>query len=71
MKEFAETPVSYGYLRVQALLRRGGWEIDTKKIREIYNGFGPQLRISTSSGAYKRSFATTAKKPRVRTKCGP
>jgi putative transposase len=40
IREICETRVRYGYRRVHVLLRREGWEINTKQTHRIYNELG-------------------------------
>lgn len=44
IKEIAETRVRYGYWRVHVLRRRKGWEIDAKRVYQLYKELGLQLR---------------------------
>ena len=47
IKEICETRVRYGYQRVDVLLDREGWGINTKKVYRIYKELGMQLRNKT------------------------
>ncbi len=47
IKEIAETPVRYGYRRICVLLRRGGWNVNNKRLRRLYSEMGLQLRNNT------------------------
>ena len=47
IKEIAETRVRYGYRRIHVLLRREGWEVNTKRVCRLYREMGLQLRNKT------------------------
>ena len=44
IKEVCSARVRYGYRRVHVILRRGGWAVNVKKVRRIYNKLSLQLR---------------------------
>lgn len=44
IKEICETRVRYGYRRVHYVLRREGWEVNSKRVYRIYKEMGLQLR---------------------------
>ena len=45
IRELAEAHVRYGYRRIHILLRREGWEVNMKRVRESYNLEGLQMRL--------------------------
>ena len=45
IKEIATTRVSYGYRRVQVLLRREGWKVNPKRTYRLYREEGLCLRL--------------------------
>jgi len=45
IKEIATTRVSYGYRRVQVLLRREGWKVNAKRTYRLYREEGLCLRL--------------------------
>jgi len=45
IKEIATTRVSYGYRRVQVLLRREGWQVNAKRTNRLYREEGLCLRL--------------------------
>jgi len=45
IKEIATTRVSYGYRRVQVLLRREGWQVNAKRTYRLYREEGLCLRL--------------------------
>lgn len=47
IKEIAATRVRYGYRRIQVLLRREGWRVNTKRVYRLYREMGLQLRNKT------------------------
>ena len=47
IKEIAETRVRYGYRRIHVLLRREGWQVNPKRIYQLYKEMGLQLRNKT------------------------
>lgn len=64
IKAICETRIRYGYRRVDVLLRREGWHVNQKRIREIYNELGLQLRNKTPSAGSRRSCARTVRRRR-------
>ncbi len=44
IKAIAATRVRYGYRRIQVLLRREGWAVNTKRVYRLYREMGLQLR---------------------------
>lgn len=64
IKEICETRVRYGYRRVHVVSSRGGWIVNHKKVRRIYNELGLQLRNKTPKRRVKgnlRDHRTEAK----------
>ena len=47
IKAIAATRVRYGYRRIQVLLRREGWAVNTKRVYRLYCEMGLQLRNKT------------------------
>ncbi len=47
IKAIAATRVRYGYRRIQVLLRREGWAVNTKRVYRLYREMGLQLRNKT------------------------
>ena len=47
IKEICATRVRYGYLRVQVVLEREGWRVNTKLTYRLYREMGLQLRNKT------------------------
>lgn len=47
IREIAETRVRWGYRRIHVLLRRQGWQINTKRVHRLYCLEGLQLRNKT------------------------
>lgn len=47
IKEICTTRVRYGCCRVHVVLRREGWDVNSKKVHRIYNELGLQLRNKT------------------------
>jgi putative transposase len=47
IKAIAATRVRYGYRRIQVLLRREGWGVNTKRVYRLYREMGLQLRNKT------------------------
>jgi putative transposase len=44
IREIAETRVRYGYRRIQVLLQREGWLVNSKRVCRLYREMGLQLR---------------------------
>ena len=44
INEIAQTRVRYGYRRIHVLLRREGWEVNSKRIYRLCKEMGLQLR---------------------------
>jgi len=51
IKAIAATRVRYGYRRIQVLLRREGWAVNTKRVYRLYREMGLQLRNKTPKAA--------------------
>ena len=50
----------YGYRRIHVLLRREGWQVNTKKIYRLYREFGLQLRNKVPKRRVKQSYGRIA-----------
>ena len=70
IKEIAATRVRYGYRRIQVLLRREGWRVNTKRVCRLYREMGLQLRNKTPKRGSRRSCARTDGRRRTRTRPG-
>lgn len=63
IKEIATTRVSYGYRRIQVLLRREGWNVNAKRTYRLYREEGLCLRLKRPKrrrSAVRREEAITA-----------
>jgi len=63
IKDICATRVRYGYRRVHVLLRREGWDVNTKKTHRIYNELGLQLRNKTPKRRVKAKLRDDRKAP--------
>lgn len=61
MREIAEVRVSYGYRRIQVLLRREGWRVNHKRTYRLYREDGLSLRKKRP----KRRRMAVARQPRI------
>ena len=45
IQEIANVRIRYGYLRIHALLRREGWQVNLKRVYRLYREMGLSLRM--------------------------
>ena len=57
IREIAETHVRYGYRHIHVLLRREGWQVNTKYIYRLYTTMGLQLRNKTPKRRVKAKMS--------------
>ena len=60
IKAIAATRVRYGYRRIQVLLRREGWAVNTKRVYRLYREMGLQLRNKTPKRRVKAKLREAA-----------
>jgi putative transposase len=62
IKAIATTRVRYGYRRIQVLLRREGWAVNTKRVYRLYREMGLQLRNKTPKRRVKAKLREARRK---------
>ena len=69
IRELAHARPRYGYLRIHVLLRREGWQVNTKRVRRLYRLEGLQVRLRVRRRKHRalhRGPAPLAQGPRER-----
>jgi putative transposase len=68
LRDLASTRIRYGYRRLTVLLRRAGWQVNTKRIYRLYREEGLELRIKkrTKRAAQARIRLAEASYPNQR-----
>jgi putative transposase len=69
MKDIAQTRVRYGYRRIHILLRRGGWNINHKRVYRLYCEEGLHLRKKVKRKCPCESRMPIKEKPSTLNEC--